>query len=262
MKALAPLLTLTASDLGIPTLPEAALPDIDPHSRPHAYVPYMDVTNPHIDYWLVQMHTGNLNFFQTGASMKSIPNPANQGDVRKMIVHHLSFDAGTIDPLWSNPWPRIEQMQRFKTHTVVAPDFSTWGVYPVALSLYNIYRTACVARDLHRIGFKVIPIVQLGHPALANIYPSIWPRSARLVVVDAGHVRTNNSDQTEKLFWDDCKNFKRHFPDAIPWIWSARPAVAQRWQAQIGDCVWCPSRVYALAQLKKFQSQLTEAQSA
>lgn len=242
--------SLTAADLGIPLFPAEAIPAIDvSQSSPYAYIPYLNTEAlNHYTHFLVQYHTGNIRNYLSGSKGRCAA-----GDLTKMIVHHLSYDVGTIDPLWGQDtfWRRVENMRAFGIHTLIAPDFSTWADYPLAVQIHNLYRSAVVSRDLARVDFKVIPNVTWSVPALTGLSFSIWPKEATVLLVDASHVNTNRWTSNQELFWAGARKFKEYWPEVVPWLWASSPKVIEKWRLLLGPCVWCPSRVYVLGQLQK-----------
>jgi hypothetical protein len=256
--------TLKAQDLGIPSFPLEAIPDISPESAPHAFVPYYNVHKPDVTHWLVQMHSGNLSYYTKGGNHSGPWNSDNIGDLDKLIVHNLSFDVGTINPLWGEAtfWKRVNTMREFGVHTMIAPDFSAWADFPIALQIYNLYRSAMVARDLVRAGFKVIPNVTWSLDALTSISFSVWPREARLILVDASHVHTKRWSMNQDIFWQGARRFREYWPEVTPWLWASSLKVVEKWRNLIGPCTWCPTRVYVLSQLQRLHHQESKQQLA
>lgn len=75
-------------------------------------------------------------------------------DFRKKICHFY-IDDYQFDRIWNTPDRYIGLMKKFKA--VLAPDFSLYDDFPVAVNLYNHYRKHWIARYWQEHGVTVIP---------------------------------------------------------------------------------------------------------
>ncbi len=75
---------------------------------------------------------------------------------------HFFLDDYRFESVWSRPGKALQALQRYAT--VLTPDFSLYVDYPLALQLWNTYRSRwCGAYWQHR-GFQVIPTISWGTP--------------------------------------------------------------------------------------------------
>lgn len=67
-------------------------------------------------------------------------------------------DDAAFERLWNNPHKYLPILKKFKG--VVGPDFSLYGDYPIAVQIYNVYRSRVITHWLKQNGIKVIPNVR------------------------------------------------------------------------------------------------------
>ena len=77
-------------------------------------------------------------------------------------VVHFFLDDYKFEVLWSNPEPRIEKLSAFKA--VLSPQFSIYSEMPMAIQIYNTFRSRWCGAYLQSKGIKVIPSVVWGEP--------------------------------------------------------------------------------------------------
>ena len=75
---------------------------------------------------------------------------------------HFFLDDYRFESVWSRPAKASQALRRYAT--VLTPDFSLYADYPLALQLWNTYRSRwCGAYWQHR-GFQVIPTISWSTP--------------------------------------------------------------------------------------------------
>lgn len=67
-------------------------------------------------------------------------------------------DDSVFERLWNNPQKYLPILKKFKG--VVGPDFSLYGDYPIAIQIFNVYRSRIITHWLKQNGIKVIPNVR------------------------------------------------------------------------------------------------------
>jgi len=67
-------------------------------------------------------------------------------------------DDKIFERLWNNPHKYLPILKKYKG--VVGPDFSLYGDYPIAIQIYNVYRSRLITHWLKQNGIKVIPNVR------------------------------------------------------------------------------------------------------
>lgn len=78
-----------------------------------------------------------------------------KGDENKTI--HFYLDDYMFEPLWNRPSKTLSRIT--KVGKALTPDFSMFGEYPLALQLYNTYRSRWLGRYWQEHFVEVIPTV-------------------------------------------------------------------------------------------------------
>lgn len=73
---------------------------------------------------------------------------------------HFYEDDWEFERIWRNPKKYIKILKRFKG--VILPDFSLYRDMPLAMQIYNIYRSRAVGNYLQCNDIKVIPNIRFG----------------------------------------------------------------------------------------------------
>lgn len=84
-------------------------------------------------------------------------NYAKGEDFPEEEICHFYLDDYQFDRVWTNPENYVDLMRKFKA--VLAPDFSLYDDFPVAVNLYNHYRKHWIARYWQENGITVIPTI-------------------------------------------------------------------------------------------------------
>ena len=75
---------------------------------------------------------------------------------------HFFLDDYKFEVIWNAPEPRLEKLSQYEG--VLSPQFSTYYTMPVALQIYNTFRSRWCGAYLQSKGLKVIPTVSWGLP--------------------------------------------------------------------------------------------------
>lgn len=67
-------------------------------------------------------------------------------------------DDNIFERLWKKPHKYLPILKKYKG--VVGPDFSLYGDYPIAIQIFNVYRSRLITHWLKQNGIKVIPNVR------------------------------------------------------------------------------------------------------
>jgi len=229
-------LNFEAKELGIPSYSSG----LDLTGKMCAWLPGMKTDQ--YDWHFITWHTGDINRYKLAG-----------GDPERMIIHHLTYDSGIIDPLWGTETfkKRCDRMREFGVKYIVAPDFSAWADMPLVLQLYNTYKSAVVAVDLIKAGFEVVAHTYWSAPQIHGVQLSTVS-AAKMVLVDACHIKTGLSDFNAQMFWAGAKEMISRLPDVRVLLWCAADVTMQEWKARIGENVqWVPSRTRMLRELTK-----------
>lgn len=237
---------LTANSLGFPAIP--CLNDVQ-HGQPSAWIPGVRVNA--VDWHLLLWHSGDLRRYRDAG-----------GDMSKAVVHWLSSDDGTIDPLWGRTSfrKRVRQMREAGVVKVIAPDFSSWADMPIAAQAYNYYRSAVVSHDLARAGFEVVPNVCWSAPQLRDVSIGMWGQGISFALIDANHFSPWKHNLDNELFWEGAVDFVRYNPDVFVWVYAGHEQTAIEWRQRFGQCLWCPSRVAVLQEMRRRKQEVQREQ--
>lgn len=80
------------------------------------------------------------------------PKRVGKGAVLAFYVEDHRFEA-----VWNNAVEFVETLHSFAWSSVITPDFSLWRDDPLAVQIFNLYRSRWVARYWQEAGIKVIP---------------------------------------------------------------------------------------------------------
>ena len=230
----------TAKELGFPGLDRCG--GVELCGNVVAWIPGMKVSGT-ADYYFIVWHTGDIRRYQEAG-----------GDMSRAVIHFLTHDAGVINPLWGKNsfHRRITQMRKLGIVNVVAPDFSSWSDFPVAVQLYNYYRSAVVASDLATAGFGVVPNVCWSVPSLHNVSIGMWEGCRHgAVLVDANHSSERRIDRS--LFWSGADELARRWTNRRDhvFIWSSSQRASAMWSRRFGQNTWIPARCRMLSEMSK-----------
>ena len=77
-------------------------------------------------------------------------------------IVHFFLDDYKFEAMWKDPSPRIERLNAHKA--VLSPNFSVYTEMPVAMKIYNTFRSRWCGAFLQSNGIKVIPTLAWGGP--------------------------------------------------------------------------------------------------
>lgn len=73
---------------------------------------------------------------------------------------HFFLDDYRFEVLWNRPWTTLPSPRRMGF--ALAPDFSVYRDWPIAIQIYNVYRNRWMGRFWQEQGIRVIPTVVWG----------------------------------------------------------------------------------------------------
>ncbi len=76
---------------------------------------------------------------------------------KKDVGIHFYIDDYQFERIWSNPQMYIEKLREYEC--VFTPDFSLYAEMPMAMKIWNIYRSRLIGQMCQRYGINVIPTV-------------------------------------------------------------------------------------------------------
>ena len=92
----------------------------------------------------------------------SIKSSAELSKLHPCCVAHCFLDDYRIESLWTRPSLHLGRVRRFAA--LCTPDFSTYRDWPLALQVWNVYRSRWIGRWWQVHGATVIPTVQWAGP--------------------------------------------------------------------------------------------------
>ena len=69
-------------------------------------------------------------------------------------------DDWRFEGMWTNPVPSLARLKNFGLQYAITPNFSLYADYPMAVQLFNVYRSRWVGRAMQEAGIQVIPDIQ------------------------------------------------------------------------------------------------------
>lgn len=76
---------------------------------------------------------------------------------KKDVGIHFYIDDYQFERIWTSPYKYIEKLKDFQC--VFTPDFSLYTEMPIAMKIWNIYRSRMIGQMCQRAGLNVIPTV-------------------------------------------------------------------------------------------------------
>ena len=124
---------------------------------------------------------------------------------------HMFLDDYQIERLWSNPEMYVEKLIDFEC--VFTPDFSLYSDMPIAMQIWNTYRSRLVGQIMQDNGIKVIPTISWGMPETFEFCFDGIEQGSICVVSTIGVKRDGAATQIWRSGMDEM--IKRIKPSAI-----------------------------------------------
>ena len=124
---------------------------------------------------------------------------------------HMFLDDYQIERLWNSPEMYVDKLMEFEC--VFTPDFSLYSDMPIAMQIWNTYRSRLVGQIMQDYGVKIIPTVSWGLPETFEFCFDGIEEGSICVVSTIGVKR----DSTAMQIWRDGMDemIKRIKPSAI-----------------------------------------------
>lgn len=113
----------------------------------------------------------------------AFPQAKNEKFPRQSFCHFFVNDY-TFERLWVNASKHIDYLRNFKY--VCSPDFSLYTDMPLALQIYNVYRSRALGFCLSMFGIDVIPTVTWGDESTFDFCFDGLPQQSTLAVSTNG----------------------------------------------------------------------------
>jgi len=115
--------------------------------------------------------------------------------VKKAGALAFYIDDEKFDIIWYNAVYFVEQMKEQKFDNLIGPDFSLWRDTPLAMQLYNTFRSRWCARYWQEAGFKVIPSLNWSDESTYEWTFAGFPKRAPVVAVQCRTTRSRLGKQ-------------------------------------------------------------------
>ena len=120
---------------------------------------YYKVPESNTPFGIPQMIFQQIN----PADVKQIIGVGNIGkkidaETKKDTWVHFFTDDFRFEKYWNKPWDGLKVLQQYAGCTM--PDFSMYADWPLAINMWQVYRTNWLGRFWQEHGVKVIPVVR------------------------------------------------------------------------------------------------------
>ena len=104
---------------------------------------------------------------------------------------HFFIDDYQFERVWNDPLTNIERLSKFKC--LLTPDFSLYLDMPIAMQIWNVYRSRLIGQMMERQGLKVIPTVSWSAPESYTFCFDGLPKRKVLAISTVGVKRSEES---------------------------------------------------------------------
>lgn len=87
---------------------------------------------------------------------------------------HFFLDDYKFEVIWNDPEPRLNKLRQYKG--VLAPQFSTYYTMPIAMQIYNTFRSRWCGAYLQSKGLTVIPTISWGCQIVIGFVLMEWKK--------------------------------------------------------------------------------------
>ena len=110
---------------------------------------------------------------------------------------HFYCDDYQFERLWNRPWQYIDKIREFQC--AFTPDFSLYLDMPMAMKIWNVYRSRLIGQIMQRNGIEVIPTVSWAEKETFSFAFDGLPKDAALSISTIGV----KQDKTATQIWRD-----------------------------------------------------------
>lgn len=110
---------------------------------------------------------------------------------------HFFIDDYQFERIWNEPEINIERLKNFDC--VLTPDFSLYMDMPMAMKIWNVYRSRLIGQACQDVGLNVIPTLSWAEPETYDFCFETIPKHATVAVSTVGCMR----DKQAKSIWLD-----------------------------------------------------------
>jgi hypothetical protein len=125
---------------------------------------------------------------------------------------HFFLDDYRFETVWSRPQRALEHLSKYRI--LLAPDFSLYANWPLAMQQWNVYRNRWCGRYWQELGFLVIPTVSWSTPESFEFCFEGTPQNS-LVAVSAVGVNLEEPVQYAQFMTGFREMVKRLAPSTV-----------------------------------------------
>ncbi len=124
---------------------------------------------------------------------------------------HFYLDDYQFERIWNNPSDYIELLENYSC--VFSPDFSLYMDMPIAMKIWNIYRSRLIGQFLQKNGIKVIPTISWAEKETFEFCFDGIPKGS---IVSISTIGVKKDDEAMKIWKDGVDEMiKRIEPSTI-----------------------------------------------
>lgn len=122
----------------------------------------------------------------------------------KNVGVHFYVDDYQFERIWNNPYRYISLLKQYKC--IFSPDFSLYQDMPLAMKIWNVYRSRVIGQFYQKFGIKVIPTISWsGEDTYSFCFDGI-PKGSIVSISTVGIIRNKESMQMFKNGVDEMTN--------------------------------------------------------
>ena len=112
---------------------------------------------------------------------------------------HFFIDDYQFERIWTQPDKYIEKFKAKELTTVLTPDFSLYMDMPVALKIWNVYRSRLIGQICQDAGLDVIPTIVWAEP---ESYEYVFDGLTKHSVIAVSTVGIMENEESRRIFAD------------------------------------------------------------
>ena len=113
---------------------------------------------------------------------------------------HFYIDDVRFERLWRSPQRYLPILKRFSC--VLSPDFSLYRDMPLAMKIWNVYRSRLLGQIMQRAGIRVIPTISW---ATEDTYSFCFSGIGCNSVISISTVGTQRTTKAQSIFQEGCR---------------------------------------------------------
>jgi len=103
---------------------------------------------------------------------------------------HFFLDDYRFETVWTRPKRALEHLKKYRV--LLTPDFSLYADWPLAMQMWNVYRSRWLGRWWQALGFEVIPTVSWSTTESYEFCFLGIPKHSTVAISSVGTVQKTN----------------------------------------------------------------------